>query len=49
MPYKARYVYKDKKVAEEYDLKRFKGLKGKIVDIMEKRLIYRAIKKNRIA
>ncbi len=45
MPYKARYVYKDKKVAEEYDLKRFKGLKGMIVDIMEKRLIYRAIKK----
>ncbi len=45
MPYKAKYVYKDKKVAEEYDLKRFKDLKGKIVDRMEKRLIYWAIQK----
>ncbi len=45
MSYKAKYVYKDKKVAEKYDLIRFNSLKGKIVDRMEKRLIYRAIKK----
>jgi ubiquinone/menaquinone biosynthesis C-methylase UbiE len=48
MSYKARYVYKDNKVAKEYDLKRFRGLKGKIVDRMEKGLIYRAVKKTRL-
>jgi ubiquinone/menaquinone biosynthesis C-methylase UbiE len=44
MSYTANKVYKNKNVAENYDNKRFVGLKGKLIDWREKSLIYNAIK-----
>lgn len=44
MTYRAKEVYKQDKIAEEYDLKRFTSFKGRLVDKMEKELVNRAIK-----
>ncbi|MHA2283471.1 MAG: class I SAM-dependent methyltransferase [Promethearchaeota archaeon] len=44
MPYKAKKVYQDQLTAFEYDKRRFRGLKGHLVDLREKNLIYKAIR-----
>jgi len=43
MDYRARKVYKDAKVVNEYDRKRFHSLKGKITDGLEKLMIEKAV------
>lgn len=48
MNYQAKTVYKDKKVAQEYDQKRFCGFKGWMVDKREKLLVYKAINRAKI-
>ena len=44
MDYKARSAYKDSKIVNEYDSKRFYSIRGKVINFLEKSAIEKAIK-----
>lgn len=47
MNYKAKKVYQDETIANDYDRNRFFDFKGNLVDKREKELVYKAIKQTR--
>lgn len=48
MTYQAKSAYQNKEVAENYDRKRFKSIKGKITNFFELRKIYKALRQAKI-
>ena len=49
MSYQAKSVYKNEKVAKEYDQNRFFSFKGWLADRREKKLVYKAIRRANIS